>query len=172
MNWRSRVRAECAAQAGSLGRLLTCSWPDRWLLVQAVAWLGLMRAALAVLRFQQIARRLGLAPGESQPAVDPAQAARAGRIGWPRAAAPRTPWASTCLVQALAGAALLRGHRLPGTLYLGAARQGGAAGAFAAHAWLRCGPAILTGATGRERYAVMTALSLTTATAHETIRQP
>ncbi|MFN8467425.1 MAG: lasso peptide biosynthesis B2 protein [Caldilineaceae bacterium] len=143
----------------SLRKLSACSGGDRWLLLQAAAWLGALRAAILVLPFRRIARLMGLAPGENS-AADPAQVARAVHIGWAvRTVAPRTPWQSVCLAQALAGAFLLRQRDLPGTVYLGVAKEGSAANALTAHAWLRCGDAILTGAAGRERYTVIAAFS-------------
>jgi hypothetical protein len=130
------------------------------LLLQAAAWLGTLRAAILVLPFRRITRLMGLAPGENLGAADPALAERAARVGWAvRTVASRTPWQSACLAQALAGAILLRRHGLPGTIYLGVAKEAGAANALTAHAWLRCGDAILTGAAGRERFAVVAAFA-------------
>jgi hypothetical protein len=137
------------------------SGADRWLLLQAVVWLGLLRAAILVVPFQWIARMLGLALGESPPSVDPTQTAEAERIGWAvRAAASRTPWQSACLAQALAGATLMRRRGLPGTLYLGVTKEVGAPGSISAHAWLRCGTTIVTGAAGHERYTIVAAFAI------------
>lgn len=144
----------------SLRKLLGCSSSDRWLLLQAAAWLAALRAAILVLPFRRITLLMGLAPGENLAVADRMQAEGAVRIGWAvRTVAPRTPWQSTCLAQALAGALLLRRRGLPGTLYLGVAKKDGAADALIAHAWLRCGDAILTGPAGRERYAAIAAFT-------------
>jgi hypothetical protein len=144
----------------SLHKLSVCTWGERWLLCQATVWLGVCRAAVLALPFRWIVRLLGMAPGEGPVIVDAAQVARAKRIGWAvRAAAPRTPWRSACLAQALAGSTLLRLRRIPGTLYLGVAREAEGDGGWAAHAWLRCGDAILTGGGGPERYRVVAVFS-------------
>jgi hypothetical protein len=47
------------------------------------------------------------------------------------------------------------------TLYLGVARDESGTEAMAAHAWLRCGAAILTGAGGVERYSAISSFSRT-----------
>ena len=144
----------------SLRKLSACSMDDRWLLLQAAAWLGVLRAAILMLPFRQLARLMGLEQGDTSAAADPAQVAHAARIGWAvRTVAPRTPWQSACLAQALTGVLLLRRSGIPGTLYLGVAKEDSAADALTAHAWLRCGDAILTGAAGRERYTVVAAFS-------------
>ncbi len=134
-------------------RLAERSWHERWLLVCAALALAAMRLALLVLPFRVIATLLGLRRGEQSEQVDPASELRAEQIGRAvRSVAAHTPWPSTCLVQALAAAALLRVRGLEATLYLGVARDAGAPGELLAHAWLRCGGAVLTGAAEAERF--------------------
>ena len=66
------------------------------------------------------------------------------------------PWHSSCLVQALAGAAMLKRRRLDGVLYLGVRlTPGSRTGGMAAHAWLRSGSTVLVGAEGRTAYTVI-----------------
>jgi len=136
-------------------------WQDRWLLLGAVTWLGLTRAAMVLLPFRWVTALLGLAPGESPIALEPATVCRAERIGWAmRVVAARAPWMSTCLCQALAGLVLLRQLGIPGTLYLGIAKgenttEKMADQSWVAHAWLRCGENILTGASGHEQFTVI-----------------
>ena len=73
-----------------------------------------------------------------------APAALIDRISWSVNTASRhLPWECKCLAQALAGKAMLKRRGVASTLYLGVAK-GGEAG-LQAHAWLRCGPRILTG---------------------------
>jgi hypothetical protein len=51
---------------------------------------------------------------------------------------------------------MLRRRRLPGTLYLGVAKPAANdVRKIDAHAWVRCGPDLLTGAAGHERFAVV-----------------
>jgi hypothetical protein len=96
---------------------------------------------------------IGLRQGETPETLDPAMRAQAAAVGWAvRAAASHAPWESTCLVQALAGAALLRHRRIDGTLYLGVAKDAAAAESMSAHAWLRCGDLVLTGGAERARF--------------------
>lgn len=125
---------------------------QRRLLMRATLMLGLMRLALH-LPFRTVSRAIALHQGEASESVAPEALARAAAIGWAvRAAASHTPWESTCLVQALAATVLLRRHRIDGTLYLGVARDRDTPEGLIAHAWLRCGELVLTGAAGRARY--------------------
>jgi hypothetical protein len=63
------------------------------------------------------------------------------------------PWNCTCLVQAMAGKAMLKRRGVPSTLYLGVAKDGETR--LQAHAWLRCGARILTGWQEMERFKVI-----------------
>jgi hypothetical protein len=86
---------------------------------------------------------------------------RAELIGWAvQAAAARLPWHSTCLMEALAGAALLRRHSLPGTLSLGVGRGAASDEAILAHAWLRSGELVLTGEAERAQCAELVSFAL------------
>jgi hypothetical protein len=61
------------------------------------------------------------------------------RVGWAvRGAAVRTPWHSSCLAQALAGAQMLKHRSLPAILRLGAARNPTKSKKLEAHVWLHC----------------------------------
>ena len=139
-----------------LDQLRRRTWPERWCLVEALLWLGIMRAALWLLSFKQIARLLGFSVGEYHLPPSASELEATQRIGWAvRATAPHVPWQSLCLAQALAAAAMLRRRCLPGTLYLGVAK--GRDGKVQAHAWLRCGDDILTGGRSYQRFVVMLA---------------
>lgn len=68
---------------------------------------------------------------------------------------PYTPWTSNCFPQALVAKYWLRQRHIPTTLYLGVALTKTAdapRAEMAAHAWLRCGPLIVTGGRGHERF--------------------
>lgn len=120
-------------------------------MVQAAIALAAMRAAVTVLPFRVTARLLGLEQIGAR-TTDRRRDARAAEIGWAlRATAAHTPWNNTCLVQALAGAAMLRQRRIPATLTLGVARES-ATEHLIAHAWLRCGEEVLTGDAARDRF--------------------
>ena len=130
------------------------------MLLEAASWLGLMRLAILLLPFRRLAALLRLSPGEDGLAPKPVEVDLARSIGWAvRVVAGRTPWQSACLVQALAGMVMLRRRGIGGTLYLGVAKEPDLPETLAAHAWLRCGAVVLTGANGYERYTVLSAFS-------------
>jgi hypothetical protein len=118
---RRRVRAA--------RRYRTTSQHELGLLVSALATVVTARVALSTLPFRVIARVVARSPrtaddgGPTPEAI--ADAVRSAAVLVPR---------STCLVQALAGQALMRhyGHR--SQLSIGVARAG--PGQFNAHAWL------------------------------------
>ena len=120
--------------------------------------LGLIRAAILVLPFAWVARRLALESGSgsaSRNAHDATTRAAALRIGRAvRVAARRTPWESKCLAQALAAALMLRWRQIPFVLSLGVAKTGEPDPGIEAHAWLFSCDVLLTGA-GYERYSVI-----------------
>jgi hypothetical protein len=152
-SWRDDV-----ARARRLSRA------QRRLLIEAVLWLGLLRAATSLLPYRRVAALLrltqsaasDLAPGPSADHEPGCVDRAAGAIGWAvQGAAARTPWLSACLVQSLAGHVMLRRHGVPSVVYLGVAKD--AAGDFIAHSWLRCGDRIVTGGGGRPRFSVIAA---------------
>jgi len=129
---------------------------DVFSFLQAFFWLTGMQLAIAFFRFQVIAGWLGLKIGSSANAPSLLQAPMLPKIAWAiAAAAHRTPWVSTCLAQALAGAILLKRRSIPGLVYLGLAKDPATQGGYAAHAWLTSGDSILTGAGNHEGYTVI-----------------
>jgi hypothetical protein len=125
---------------------------------EALCWLGLARLAAAAVPFRRSARLLGLRQSESVERLLEGQAAHAERVGAAVASATaRAPWESSCMVQALAANAMLRVRRIPATLFLGVAKDADAD--LAAHAWVRCGDAIITGARERDRFTPVGAFS-------------
>jgi hypothetical protein len=136
------------------------SWQERGLFAEAFVLLGVMRAAIVLFPFRKITAYLGLTPGASSSVPESALCVKPTDIGWGvQAAAARTPWQSACLAQALTGMVMLGRRGINATLYLGVARDESGAEAMTAHAWLRCGDAILTGAGGVERYAAISSFS-------------
>ena len=70
------------------------------------------------------------------------------RLSWAiGAAAARIPWRSDCLLQAMAADRWLRRCGMQPEFFLGVAKDAG--GQLEAHAWLRCGDAMVTGADDR-----------------------
>lgn len=145
-------------------RELPCKWlkrsrSERTLLLEAVLLLAIARMAVIIIPFRRLAPSLGdqtisagevIRPGKLHIAQDAGQAVRS--------AASHTFWISNCLPQALAGYWMLKRRRIPATLFLGVAKEAGKAN-ISAHAWLRCGDMILTGAEGHEQFTVITAFS-------------
>jgi hypothetical protein len=132
------------------------STANRYLLVEAMVWLGLARAALVTMPFRWITRLFALRPGEEETSREGDSRELAGRVGWAlRTAAARTPWPSTCLTQALAGSGMLWRRRIPGMMFMGVARASHVPGGIEAHAWLSSAGVILTGSGTHKRFQVV-----------------
>lgn len=67
------------------------------------------------------------------------------------------PLECKCLVNAIAGKAMLKRRRIPSAVYLGVAKNG--EGSLDAHAWLKAGKHLVTGAAGMERFKSLAAFS-------------
>ena len=129
---------------------------DRWLLAEAAAWQVAAWAAVRVVPFRRWAGRLGALDEETAPAADPAASEAVERVGWAVSATSRwLPWRATCLMEAVAAKKLLERRGLPSTLYLGVASVYPEMD-LEAHAWLRCGTAIVTGDGERQRFTAVT----------------
>jgi hypothetical protein len=136
--------------------------PRKVILIEAALALIAAGAAIRFLRFRRIAPSLGMAmparpatPGpedaSSSTAICLDEAVRIKSTGWAiSTAAGHLPWRSTCLVQAIAGRWMLRRRSIPSTLCIGVDR--GAIARLEAHAWLRSGNFVLTGAASAERF--------------------
>ena len=144
--------------AAALCKYWRLSHRRKILLPEALLAVTAATILLKVLRFSILAAWLG---GTSRDIVRDAgaQPVEVGcDIGWAiRAAAARVPWPAQCLVQALAATLLAKLHRLRTVLYLGVAR--GDTGELQAHAWLRCGDRIITGAGSHEKFRVVVTFS-------------
>ncbi len=136
-----------------LRKFLDLAPGERLSLLEAVLWLAVARLALLLLPFRWIAVTLGRHMAQSpQEAAAPTEVLQ--RISWAVAAASRhLPWDCACLAQALAAKGMLKCRGVASTLYLGLAKA--EASRLQAHAWLRCGKLVLTGAQGLEEYTVI-----------------
>jgi hypothetical protein len=116
-----------------------------------------MRLAVLFISFQRTVVFLGLKQEASTlDILNPEQSADVEKIGWSlRAVSARTPWESACLTQALAGMVMLQRRGIQAFLLLGVSRADSGPDSMAAHAWLKCGEAIVTGAGGHERFIVI-----------------
>jgi Transglutaminase-like superfamily len=114
-----------------------------------------------ILPFRSVVRLLGLREATSTDMSAVGSSAGAERIRWAmRTAVARVPWNTTCLVQALAAAALLRRQGISGTLSLGVGKADTAEEGVLAHAWLQSGQLVLTGDAEPERFAELTRFAL------------
>lgn len=127
-----------------------------------VAWalIGLSSAAIALRPFKRLAPLLGRNLGATSlaPLADPRLLRRGRRIGYAvTIAAKYAPFRSNCLPQAMAAAMLCRVGRVPYAAHLGASvSDPDKPGELVAHAWVQCGPNVITGANGDlQRYGVV-----------------
>lgn len=142
VKWRRRSRAE------------------RVLLLKAFVLLGIARLAVLVLPFKWLAVSLGRHMNESSKQICASDLRQARMVGQAiRSAANYTPWKSVCLPQAVAAQWMLTRRHIAGTLYLGVAKDEAKPEKLSAHAWLRCGDIILTGAEGHRQFTVVSSFS-------------
>jgi Transglutaminase-like superfamily len=153
-----------SAPSRDLARASALSSSEWRLLIEAFAWLGLLRLVTSALPFRWVASLLRLTQSDAAQAEVTSPVGGRGVPGgreaeaivWAvSAAAARTPWRSTCLVRSLAGCAMLRRHGVTSVVYLGVAKN--ASGKLIAHSWLRCGGRIVTGGGSHQGYAAIAA---------------
>jgi len=125
---------------------------DRGLLIEAVLSLMLAGVVLKTVAFARIARRLGRRMAETPDSEEPEAMARARRVRWAiETAARNLPWRPVCFPQAVAATLMLRRRGIASTMYFGVdpARD------LDAHAWVRVGRLIVTGAPLEPRFTVV-----------------
>ena len=119
--------------------------------------LGLAKFAIFWIPFRRLANWLGMQGVETSDEVGEEHQALARRVSWAvRSASRYTPWNSNCFPQAITAQRLLSSYGIPSTLYLGVAFASVDGGKdLKAHAWLRCGSLIVTGANGHKTFGVV-----------------
>jgi len=130
---------------------------ERWLLVKATLLLWVVKLGLVLLPFRTLRRFAG---GLTKPV-----ARRRGpdsfpleRIVWSvETAGSITPWARTCLTQALAVQILLLRRGYPCKLHIGVVK--GDKGEFLAHAWAESEGRVVIGGYELERYTPLALLA-------------
>jgi hypothetical protein len=133
---------------------------ERVLLIEAFLLLGVARLAILLLPFKWLAVSLGKQRTESPRRISPEDSQKALMIGQAiRSAANHTPWESVCLPQAVVAQWMLKQRHISGTLYLGVIKEAAKPERIAAHAWLRCGEAILTGSANHQQFVVVATFS-------------
>lgn len=142
-------------------RFFQVSSAERLALLEAAGWLLIAWVAVRCVPFRRIAPFLGkVAAVDKEDADDRIEYSRQDerlQVGLAIArASHHLPWECTCLMQAIAGRAMLKRRGRPTALYLGVAKVGaGSAEAteyLAAHAWLSSGGMIVTGRSEAERF--------------------
>ena len=124
------------------------------LLAEAAGLLAVARLAVWFVPFRRLANHLGDVKAESPATSTDEQGAAAASIGWAvRTLGRRLPWMSQCLVQSVAATWMLQRRRVPSTLYFGLAKD--PESHLKAHAWVRSGSRILTGAKGHRDFSVV-----------------
>jgi len=133
---------------------------ERMLLLEAFVLLGVARLGVLILPFRWLAKSLGHHMKQTDTPLPPAKMQLARMIGGAvRSAANYTPWESVCLPQAVAAKWMLKRRNIPVTLYLGVMKDKKKQEKLAAHAWVKCGQIILTGAKGHRQYTVVSTFS-------------
>jgi hypothetical protein len=124
------------------------------MLVEAAMLTSCACLALSLLPFRWIAPWLGghmqVTP-QTQLVNDRFNVQRVGTAI--RRASRNLPWKAQCLAQVIAATAMLRLRGIEGTVYLGVAKEGDQN--LIAHAWLRSGSTIVTGAEGLHGHSVI-----------------
>lgn len=126
-------------------KFLTLSMKERTALVEAFCISGLVRFAILFIQFRKLVTFLGKYREETTTEVANNQMETIARVTWAvQKISDRTPWQSKCLVKALTAQLMLARRKISSTLYLGVAKDEN--NRLLAHAWLRSGKMIITGA--------------------------
>lgn len=112
------------------------------------------RLAVWFIPFRRLAKGLGAKMEESSSIETENQRSAAMKVSWAvQGLGQRMPWMKQCLVQAVAATWMLKRRHIPSTLYFGLAKD--PSKRLKAHAWVRYGTMVLTGAKGRDHYKVV-----------------
>jgi hypothetical protein len=129
-------------------RLLRRPARDQLLVLEAAAALTVAGLSLRLTKFARLAPLLGRHMTESPADVAPAEAAQAARVRWAiERTAAALPWKPVCMPQAVAAKFMLRRRGIASTLFMGLDPL-----TYDAHAWLRVGSDIVTGASEQARF--------------------
>jgi hypothetical protein len=134
-----------------LKRFRRLSWPDRFLLMEAVLWLMVANFAIGVLPF----RYVGLLAAHSiaRPLPPGARLDKVRRIRWAViSTAALVPWRALCFQQSFAAQLMLRRRGIPSTLYYGAAQD---ESGLHAHVWVREGDIDVIGCEIADHFSIL-----------------
>ena len=126
---------------------------DKLDIIKAFIYMGYFRAFILFIPFNKLRKRMGKIKVESPDEVEQTDYIKAKRMASIiNIVAPKTPWESKCLVQALTAQRMLKSKGISTTIYLGVRKEGNE---MKAHAWLRCGEYYVTGGAIRDQYTVV-----------------
>jgi len=135
---------------------------EKFLFLQAFSFLGYTKLSILMRSFKQLTHSLEHQKFIPPPSLKPNELKKAILVGKAIGRASKfTPWASTCLVQALTAQRILQKMAIPGVFYLGINRCENVDKELRAHAWSQCGKTIITGADGQETFTVVSAFKWT-----------
>ena len=133
--------------------LLSLDHKTLLMFIEAYYSLGVARIQKG-LPFSKVAPTLGNKMGETSLTYVPAHAEILQSVSKSLETMSRyTFWESKCLVMAIAGMRMLERRGIESTLYMATKRD--REGKMKAHAWLRSGLYLVTGANGKEGYTVV-----------------
>lgn len=128
-----------------LKKIIKLPLRDKSILFEAFCISGLMRFAILFIQFRKLAVIYGKHNRESTLEISESEKKIIFMVGWAvEQISSRTPWESKCLVKALTAQIMLARRKISSTLYLGVAKEKN--NKLIAHAWVRSGQVIITGA--------------------------
>jgi Transglutaminase-like superfamily len=125
---------------------------DRLLLLEAVLALATASIVLRTVTFARLAKYIGRHMTQSPSCAPEPVEQQAMRVRWAvDVAANNLPWKPVCFPRAIAATAMLKRRGIGSTLYFGV----DAARGLDAHAWVRVGSLIVSGAPVEPRFTVV-----------------
>ncbi len=131
------------------------SFRDKRLYIYAFKWSIIVRFSMIFLPFKYYRGLFGKIQQVSNQEVSADQMIEIKKIrNIVLSICDNTPWESKCLVQAISCKRMLKNIGVETTVYLGVCKDPDGKG-MKAHAWLRLGETILTGASGHEKFKIV-----------------
>lgn len=120
--------------------------------------MGFIRFLILIVPSNRVISLMGRERLESPESLNKTAQERALKVGWAiDIMRHHTPWQSKCLVTALSAQLILKILHIPSTLYLGVSKAD--TNKMIAHAWLRSGEHIITGAIDKDAFQCVTYFS-------------
>lgn len=139
---------------GIVSRFVNLPFQRKVLLLESVILTAVARFAVLTLPFRWISKLFGRQMGVTPEAPSDSNHVSVRDVGWAiEAVSRRVPWNANCLAQAIAATIMLRRRATNGTVYFGVTKN--KEGRCQAHAWLRSGDVIVTGANGMNKFTVV-----------------